>query len=129
MIVWGGYDGDYLDDGARYNPSTSSWIPLAAAGAASERYGHTAVWTGSEMIVWGGRYLGGTLGDGARYNPSTDSWTPVSCVNDPSARIFHVTVWTGSEMIVWGGYGGDYLNDGARLGEYYFVYLPFAADE
>ena len=37
---------------------------------------HTAVWTGSEMIVWGGiRLFVVTLGTGARYNPLTNSWT------------------------------------------------------
>ncbi len=42
------------------------------------------VWTGTEMIVWGGNdwlFLG-DLGDGARYNPATDSWTPI----DPGRR-------------------------------------------
>ena len=35
---------------------------------------HTAVWTGSEMIVWGG-FDGGYLNDGGRYNPAANSWT------------------------------------------------------
>jgi hypothetical protein len=33
---------------------------------------HTAVWTGSEMIVWGGATDG--LNTGGRYNPVTDTW-------------------------------------------------------
>ena len=65
---------------------------------------HTAVWTGSEMIVWGG-WGGGTnyLNTGGKYNPTTDSWTATSYANAPSARLRHTAVWTGSEMIVWGG--------------------------
>src|SRR6185436_238044 len=43
------------------------------------RSGHTAVWTGSVMIVWGGN-------GGARYDPATDTWTATSTVNAPSAR-------------------------------------------
>ena len=39
---------------------------------------HTAVWTGSEMIVWGGDHSGSLLNTGGRYNPSTDSWTATS---------------------------------------------------
>ena len=69
---------------------------------------HTAVWTGSEMIVWGGADGGsGYLNDGGRYNPAANSWTAVSTTGAPAARYSHTAVWTGSEMIVWGGY-----NDG-----------------
>ena len=40
--------------------------------APSARVYHTAVWTGSEMIVWGGyNYPAGDLNDGDRYNPAT----------------------------------------------------------
>ena len=65
-------------------------------------HGHTAVWTGSEMIVWGGLWLR-RFNSGGRYNPSTDSWTATSTTNAPTARYGHTAVWTGSEMIVWGG--------------------------
>jgi N-acetylneuraminic acid mutarotase len=37
------------------------------------------VWTGTEMIVFGGiKFTDGLLsfGDGARYDPATDFWTP-----------------------------------------------------
>ncbi|HEY2800819.1 MAG TPA: hypothetical protein VGI85_09510, partial [Chthoniobacterales bacterium] len=68
------------------------------------RGGHTAVWTGSEMIIWGGYYCcGNFLNTGGRYNPSTDSWTFTSTTNAPDGRELHTAVWTGSEMIVWGG--------------------------
>ena len=76
---------------------------------------HTAVWTGSEMIVWGGSGISGVLNTGGRYNPSTDSWTATSTTNAPSAREVHTAVWTGSEMIVWGGYAAaSLLNTGGR---------------
>ena len=68
---------------------------------------HTAVWTGSEMIVWGGYDASTFLNTGGRYNPSTDSWTATSTTNAPDARDDHTAVWTGSEMIVWGGYHGS----------------------
>ena len=61
------------------------------------------MWTGSEMIVWGGDAYRAVLNTGGRYNPSTDSWTATSTTNAPTARIGHTAVWTGSEMIVWGG--------------------------
>jgi hypothetical protein len=51
----------------------------------SARTGHTAIWTGSEMIVWGGG-TGRSFNTGARYNPSTDSWTATSTTNAPAGR-------------------------------------------
>ena len=77
---------------------------------------HTAVWIGSEMIVWGGVGNSGRLNTGGRYNPSTDTWTATSTTNAPEARTEHTAVWTGSEMIVWGGVGtgSGHLNTGGR---------------
>ncbi len=115
MIVWGGgYGSGGLNTGGRYDPSTDSWVATSTgANVPSARAGHSAVWTGSEMIVWGG--TDGTMSNtGGRYNPSTDSWQATSTgANVPSARRFHTAVWTGSEMIVWGGWpttntGGRY---------------------
>ena len=81
-----------------------TWTATSTTNAPSARAGHTAVWTGSEMIVWGGGASGPTyLNTGGRYNPSTDSWTATSTTNAPGARAGHTAVWTGSEMIVWGG--------------------------
>ena len=55
MIVWGGGDyGSTFNTGGKYNPSTDSWTATSTANAPSARVQHTAVWTGSEMIVWGG---------------------------------------------------------------------------
>jgi N-acetylneuraminic acid mutarotase len=93
---------------------TDTWIATSTTNAPDGRTTHAAVWTGSEMIVWGG-YDGTTyFNTGARYNPSTDSWTATSSTNAPTVRANPTGVWTGSEMIVWGGYNGAYLNTGAR---------------
>ncbi len=56
MIVWGGSDadGNVLNEGARYSPTTNVWTPVETIGAPSARSGHFAFWTGSGMIVWGG---------------------------------------------------------------------------
>src|SRR5436309_2240274 len=73
----------------------------ATAGPPDARASYTAVWTGSEMIVWGG--LGPIpLNTGGRYNPSTDSWVATTTTNAPAVRSGHTAVWTGTEMIVWG---------------------------
>ena len=43
-----------LDTGARYNPNTDSWTATSTTNVPTARYLFSAVWTGSEMIVWGG---------------------------------------------------------------------------
>ena len=106
MIVWGGEASDFinlLNTGGKYDPSTDTWVATAAVNAADARAAHTAVWTNSQMIVWGGfNFTNGDLNSGARYNPSTNSWTATSTTTAPEGRAYHTAVWTGSEMIVWG---------------------------
>ena len=112
MIVWGGGLLGGLNDGGRYDPTGDSWTPVLTSSAPAPRKNHTAVWTGSEMIIWGGDLSGGSMNDGGRYDPVGDSWKPVSGAGPPSKRGFHKAVWTGGDMIVWGGYdSGSYLND------------------
>jgi hypothetical protein len=93
---------------------TDSWIATSITNAPSARSNHTAVWTGSEMIVWGGRASSNLFSTGGRYNPGTDSWTATSTTNAPAARFSHTAVWTGSEMIAWGGTPGglDFFDTG-----------------
>jgi hypothetical protein len=116
MIVWGGWNGTdfYLNTGGRYNPSSDSWTATNTTNAPAARSDHTAVWTGIEMIVWGGEPTG-VSNTGGRYDPSSDSWTATSTTNAPGWRVNYTAVWTGSEMIVWGGLGaGGDLNTGGR---------------
>src|SRR5882724_9000 len=91
-----------------------TWTATSTTSAPAARQRHTAVWTGSEMIVWGGLDGSSVFNTGGRYNPGTDSWTATSTTSAPAARYRHTAVWTGSEMIVWGGFGGSVLNTGGR---------------
>jgi hypothetical protein len=92
-----------------------SWTATSTTNAPGARDLQTAVWTGTEMIVWGGNNNGTQFNTGGRYNPSTDSWTATSTADAPGVRSFHTAVWTGSEMIVWGGsHSGILWNTGGR---------------
>ncbi|MCP4901899.1 MAG: DUF11 domain-containing protein [bacterium] len=92
-----------------------TWTPTAGSGPPAARSGHKAVWTGTEMIVWGGGDTASYLDNGGRYDPVTDSWLPISTSGAPAARSGHSAVWTGAEMIVWGGEDGTTsLNTGGR---------------
>ena len=121
MILWGGYG---LSDrapgtnaGVAYAPSTDAWRVVAESPLAPRFY-HGAVWTGVEMLIWGGAVGDGAEGrqfaDGAAYNPSSDSWR--SLPDAPLAERSDPTVaWTGTEMLVFAGTGQStsFLNDGA----------------
>ena len=118
MLMWGGVDGcagscAYLNTGGRYDPTTDSWTPTSQIGAPVGRSNHTAVWTGTLMVVWGG-FPGTFTSSGGRYDPVTDTWTPTSLTNAPSRRSDHAAVWTGSLMVIWGGDGLSDLQIGGR---------------
>ena len=118
MIVWGGYGSSAAtNSGARYNPATDAWntTALNLTGMPTARYGHTAVWSGTEMIVWGGGNGTSYFPDGARFNNSGNSWTAAAPACPLSGRSNHTAIWSGTEMIVWGGFNGTAsLGDGAR---------------
>jgi N-acetylneuraminic acid mutarotase len=117
MIIWGGYTysgGDvYLKTGGSYNVSTDRWWSVDSLGldVPVGREGHTATWTGSEMIIWGGHDNSNNLNTGGRYNPSSNTWLSTDTAGAPAARDNHTSVWSGTEMIVW---GGSSLNTGGR---------------
>ncbi len=111
VILWGGStdaaegsEETVLNSGAIFNPSTQKWREISLEGAPSSRHFHTAVWTGSKMIVYGGKNkLAESLNSGGIYDPSTDTWTSISSAGVLDPRHLHSAVWTGTKMIVWGG--------------------------
>jgi hypothetical protein len=124
VIIWGGYDGVFLNTGALYNPATNTWTTMSTAGSPTARFAHTAIWNNAagaagRMIIWGGTNVGsfsGELNTGAIFDPFTNAWTSATTtVGAPSARIYHTAVWTGTEMIIFGGLlSGTSLNTGSR---------------
>jgi N-acetylneuraminic acid mutarotase len=112
MIVWGGFDtkrtpspGDDTEFmGLRYHPSEDRWFTMSAPPIEIRRE-HTAVWTGTRMIVYGGRraVTGANVSGGAAYNPSNNTWELLETTNGPGVLSQHTAVWTGTKMILWGG--------------------------
>jgi N-acetylneuraminic acid mutarotase len=121
MIIWGGINGpgnSFLNSGGRYDPATDTWTPTSTTGAPQGRTLYSAIWTGGQMIIWGGsdNVTGANtyLNTGGRYDPATDTWTPTSMVNVPAPREAHSAVWTGGLMVVWGGHNPSSLSTGGR---------------
>ena len=119
MIVWGGKTspvgaGNPVNTGARFNPSFNTWSAMTNLGAPSARSRHTAIWTGTNMIVWGGVNGSTYLADGATYNPASNTWSALPASGLPG-RVGHSAIWTGGYMTVWGGSNATvYFNTGAR---------------
>lgn len=97
-------------------PASVTAVPIGPLSARSDQM---AVFTGKEVIVWGGRYQPTSnttppvasaatprsptaLGDGAAYDVATRRWRvlPPAPI---AARYGAAAVWTGSEMLVVGG--------------------------
>ena len=126
MIVWGGLLEDgrrSCGTGARFNPENRTWKRLSMDSAPLSARGMQAVWTGKEMVVWGGSHLDGEslvnvgLQTGARYNPATDSWKPLTGTRAPEGRMYYGSAWTGTELVVWSG--GDQVRGNVSTGGRY----------
>src|SRR5438105_2478225 len=60
------------------------WQPRATAAGLEGRHVHTAIWSGQEMIVWGGEGFMKTFNTGGRYNSVTDNWSLTTTTNAPA---------------------------------------------
>jgi hypothetical protein len=108
LFVFGGddYSGTTLGDAAIYDPSTNTWTLVTAnANAPSPRLLATAVWTGTKILVFGGRATtsGPALANGASYDPATEQWSPIA--NGLVAHSAPVGGTSSSQAVFWGGRG------------------------
>lgn len=81
------------------------------------RTGAVAVWTGNELIYWGGNTGDGAnqYADGYTFDPGTGEWRELAS-SPLEARSFAGGVWTGSEILIWGGSDETRnFNDGAAF--------------
>src|SRR5262245_53496025 len=79
---------------------------------------HSMVWTGQEVLVWGGGSEGVFHRTGLRIDPAARGRTVMSDKGAPAGRWGHAAVWTGTVMIVWGGRdrfaAESHFDDGGR---------------
>src|SRR5207244_9619931 len=83
-----------------------TWTATSLANAPAGRIYHTVVWTGSEMIVWGGGNFNTDFNTSGKCNYDTDSCTSTSTTNAPAGQSEHTEAWTWTDMIIIGGGGG-----------------------
>ena len=107
VLIWSSSPGTANNPGREvvlaYNPSTNSWRTLPSSGL-TPRAGAVTVWTGHELVVWGGLDTAFTTAydDGARLDPATDTWRRLPPAPVPG-RGQATAVWSGHEVLLWGG--------------------------
>lgn len=136
MMIWGGVTSLTVagsvpivtNTGGTYDLVNNSWSAMAN-GPLAARTKHTAVWTGTKMLVWGGTNGTGTsYSDGAAYKPEADSWLALPAA-PIAARYGQSAIWTGSKMIIWGGTNGTVIyNDGASYDPVANSWTPIASN-
>ena len=84
-------------DNQSYDPRTNVWrrLPQPKGGAPNG----VVVWTGRELISWGGGCCGDASRSGVAYDPATNRWSalpasPLAPSQSPSG------VWTGRELVI-----------------------------
>lgn len=92
MLVLGPFDFQAFD------PLTNHW--RQPAGASGGGAGGLVVWSGHEMIDWGGGCCGDASSGGSAYNPTTNAWrkltpSPLAPSQQP------IGAWTGRELIIF----------------------------
>ncbi len=122
LVIWGGYGGAgkcpeiTCADGAVYDAASNTWSTLPSA-PLSSRTDAFGVWTGSDVLVWGGHRGDTYYADGARYSPATKSWTKMADAPSVLAGRLEAAVAFGDgSLFVWGGgtFGGGSVATGAR---------------
>jgi Galactose oxidase, central domain len=105
LFVFGGLaaNGAALGDGAVYDAVADTWQSVTTgARMPSPRQLATAVWTGADILVYGGSDASGSaFQDGASYDPALDQWSAISA--NTSARIAPVAGASATAAVFWGG--------------------------
>ena len=129
IVIIGGYSDNEsasVASAASYDPRTDVWKTFEVPAAFGARHDALAVWTGKEVLIWGGfRKVGNStewIYDGALLDPQTGSWkliakptwwTPVVSTWEFDPR--QSLIWTGDKAIIWGGVDPDGKPLGAIL--------------
>lgn len=121
LLLWGGFAGAPLNSSLREgklltykniivsNDPPFQMAPISEVEAPKARFNHSAVWTGREMIIFGGMGFNTYLksGEAGVWTPNGAQGTwrslslPSESIQPPVYK--NIAVWTGSKMLVWGG--------------------------
>lgn len=112
--VRGGSNGRVVTGGGAGVSNQTGWRTFDT-GPLAPRSNEVEVWTGHELIVWGGStgLRSRALDDGAAFDPASGGWRRLA-VSPLAARQDAIGVWTGTRLVVVAGKrDGTALADGA----------------
>lgn len=126
ILLWGGTTTQgFSTEGWIFNVTTKIWEKLPSTGQPEPRRG-SSVWTGSHLVIWGGRDYNKytfdyskNFGDGASYHAADNTWSPLPTIGAPAARYGHTLTSTGANVVIWGGVDRPSLDekDASTLGD------------
>ncbi len=125
LFIWGGFSArpcptfGCTGEGVLYNPATDTWRTVAA-GSLRERTGAVAVWTGSEVVLLGGKINSGpALLHAAAYDPARDTWRELPAIpfvpDDGTGYLVSASV-TPAGVDAWVSWAGQFPVDDYRQG-------------
>jgi hypothetical protein len=99
--IWTGTEALFYRAGVAFDPASETWRELPPSPHDPEFRQTAAVWTGSDVIVFGGGQVdSATTHEGAAYDPTTDRWRTIA--DAPIGLNLLSAAWTGEEVIVFG---------------------------
>ena len=108
--VWAGSEMLIYGEDLAFDPMKGEWRSISSPPGRRRSF-EVTVWTGSELVVWGGcdasipqcdDFGEGILTDGVAYDPATDSWRDLA--SSPLAPGVHPQgAWNGSEVLIYAG--------------------------
>lgn len=139
LLVWGArsvYDAhgnkSLTASGGRFDVRANAWRSMQLRGAPQPRLGAAAVWTGAELMIWGGHDTSGpSLRSGGRYDPKAEQWVPIATWDGEPVSGHPVgpiaSTWTGNELIVWYWAHKSAANAGAKYSPVTNQWLPVSS--
>lgn len=85
-----------------YDPTANRWRRISPEGLG----GGVTVWTGRQVLMWGGGCCGDDVASGAAYTPETDTWQRLPA-SPLAGRQRPQGAWTGTELVIVGGANAD----------------------
>jgi hypothetical protein len=109
LYVFGGELALGTNELSAFDQRTGTWTTLTPNGAVNSppaRQQARLVWTGTNLLLFGGFVASGCLDELWSFDPLANAWTLLTAQNAvgaPSPRTHFGCVWDGTELIVYGG--------------------------
>ncbi len=125
-MFWGGDPASGTFEGKLYYPATNTWTTMTTPPAFVQSVNSPSlVWTGSDVIVYGGALNGvdNYSNQALKYNPTSNTWTELATLNKPSPRFSYSIKYGGDKLFIWGGFEKQLDNSYIQVGSGAFYNL------